>query len=267
MAPCATTGGGLVTAYRDRKSAIRSISDAPYWHWTWRLNTPFSWLVHCIFHFTRFHCGRIKSSPKWWISGCSFMLLLHIHLIDHHISINLKAEQWPQDYWALCKQCSAHTIHLNSTSTECDKLFLKAQDIFFQITFIFVPQSKTPNLKIAVSWVVITGKHWGWSFIMRLLGSMGRSVSVAFTENTKCPSREQAGQSVNMWKVRERNAFHTSFINLHKLHKLISLTIKSVVAGRVMSIIAASHFVAGLTRNALRATFHTQVLFYITISR
>lgn len=89
---------------------------------------------------------------------------------------------------------------------------------------------------------------------MRLLGSMGRSVSVAFTENTKCPSGEQAGQSVNTWKVRERNAFHTSFINLH--HQLISLTIKSVVAGRVMSIIAASNFVAGLTRNALRVTFH-----------
>lgn len=100
---------------------------------------------------------------------------------------------------------------------------------------------------------------------MRLLGSMGRSVSVAFTENTKCPSREQAGQSVNTWKVRERNVFHTSFINLH--HRLICLTIKSVVAGRVMSIMAASHFVAGLTRNALRATFHSQGLFYITISR
>lgn len=99
---------------------------------------------------------------------------------------------------------------------------------------------------------------------MRLLGSMGRSVSVAFTENTKCPSREQAGQSVNTWKVREINAFHTLFISLHQL---ISLTIKSVVAGRVMNIIAASHFVAGLTRNALRATFHSQGLFYITISR
>lgn len=34
---------------------------------------------------------------------------------------------------------------------------------------------------------------------MRFLGSMGGSVSEAITENTKCPSREQAGQRVKTY--------------------------------------------------------------------
>ncbi len=41
MVPRATTGGGLVTAYKDRKSAARFKSDASYSHWTWRLKTPY----------------------------------------------------------------------------------------------------------------------------------------------------------------------------------------------------------------------------------
>lgn len=39
MVPIATTGGGLVTAYRERKSAARFKSDASYSHWTCRLKT------------------------------------------------------------------------------------------------------------------------------------------------------------------------------------------------------------------------------------
>lgn len=39
MVPIATTGGGLVTAYRERKSAARFKSDASYSHWTCRLQT------------------------------------------------------------------------------------------------------------------------------------------------------------------------------------------------------------------------------------
>lgn len=41
MVPSATTGGGLVTAYRDRNSAARFKSEASYSHWTWRLKMPF----------------------------------------------------------------------------------------------------------------------------------------------------------------------------------------------------------------------------------
>lgn len=41
MVPSATTGGGLVTAFKDRNSAARFKSEASYSHWTWRLKMPF----------------------------------------------------------------------------------------------------------------------------------------------------------------------------------------------------------------------------------
>lgn len=68
-------------------------------------------------------------------------------------------------------------------------------------TFILAPQSVTPTLKTAMSGVVTTGKHSGWSLIMRLLGSISTSVSVVLTEKTKCPSREQSGESVKRQKM------------------------------------------------------------------
>lgn len=40
MDPSAMTGGGLVTAYKDRSSAARFRSEESYSHWTWRLKTP-----------------------------------------------------------------------------------------------------------------------------------------------------------------------------------------------------------------------------------
>ncbi len=91
-------------------------------------------------------------------------------------------------------KCSV-TLDNLSSNPSCD--WISCQSWVCSITFIFAPQSITPILKTAVSGVVTTGKHCGWSLTMRLLGSMGGSVSVAFTENTKCPSREQAGGSVD----------------------------------------------------------------------
>lgn len=101
---------------------------------------------------------------------------------------------------------------------------------------------------------------------MRLLGSMGRSVSVAFTENTKCPSREQAGGMVN---TRE-NVFCLHCLckcYTKSLERNANLTVESVVAGGIRSIVAASQFVACVSRNALVATVHSQSSFYVTISR
>lgn len=98
---------------------------------------------------------------------------------------------------------------------------------------------------------------------MRLLGSMGRSVSVAFTENTKCPSREQAGGMVN---TRE-NVFCLCKCYTKSLERNANLTVESVVAGGIRSIVAASQFVACVSRNALVATVHSQSSFYVTISR
>lgn len=40
--PSATTGGGVVTACKERKLAARIKSDASYSHWTWRLKSPIS---------------------------------------------------------------------------------------------------------------------------------------------------------------------------------------------------------------------------------
>lgn len=95
---------------------------------------------------------------------------------------------------------------------------------------------------------------------------MGRSVSVAFTENTKCPSREQAGGTVNT----QENMFCLHCLckcYTKSLETSANLTVESVVAGRIMSIVAASHFVACVSRNALVATVHSQSLFYVTVSR
>lgn len=43
--PSATTGGRLVTEYKDRKFAAGIKSVASYSHWTWRLKSPNKWAL------------------------------------------------------------------------------------------------------------------------------------------------------------------------------------------------------------------------------
>lgn len=92
--------------------------------------------------------------------------------------------------------------------------------------------------------------------MMRLLGSM--SPSVRFTENTKCPSREQSAG--------------TGYVTngprpLHQPFPCSFLTIESVVAGRVSGVIAASEFGADLDGNVPFPTVHSQSSFGVTDSR
>lgn len=157
MAPCATTGGGLVTAYRDFKSAARFKSEALYLHWTWSLSAHkififLQWIAFC----TKPSCNMgTKCSQKWGFSCCAFIPLLQIHLVDHCISVSLKAVHQPK---------RLKDMHSKSTSMK----------IFFRLplTLSRNPWPQTWRwLHLGWPWQGNSeGDPWPWGFLDQWVG-------------------------------------------------------------------------------------------------
>lgn len=90
---------------------------------------------------------------------------------------------------------------------------------------------------------------------------MGTSVSVASTEKTKCPSKEQAAGT-------EVHICNSPGLPPHMLLRMSTgLTIKSVEARRITHIIAAAQFDALMAVNAGPAAVHPKCSFYVTFPR
>lgn len=119
MAPCATTGGGLVTAYRDCKSAARFKSEALYSHWTWSLNThthmhTLLLAVNYILHFTELHHGDEKLTEI-----ANFSVRFYSAPPDPpHRSSHLHQPESQKIYRTPYKKGFSHTfkLHLNEVS-------------------------------------------------------------------------------------------------------------------------------------------------------
>lgn len=199
--PWATTGGGLVTAYSDCKSSARFKSEALYTHWTSSLKTTVCLAANCIFHLAELrhedetltemaNPWRFDSAPPWPPHRLS-----HLPQPESHA--------WTREVWrTVCKSSFLHTIKLHLNKEAKNELVF---NLFLQFTFVLVAQSAARNLKMAPSWEVATWEQCGWSLAIRFLGSMGGSVSEADNENTKCPSREQAGQHVKTHGERQQD--------------------------------------------------------------
>lgn len=91
---------------------------------------------------------------------------------------------------------------------------------------------------------------------------MGTSVSVASTEKTKCPSREQAAGE----KVHISNSLG-GLIPYMLLWMSTHLTIKSVEARRIRHIVAAAQCDALVAGNTGPATVHPKSSVYFTFPR
>lgn len=96
--PSATTGGRVVTAYKERKLAARIKSGTSYSHWTWRLKSPISSAWFITAH-KKVNTGKRETktthSPKWGLVGWRFSgSFFQFHLINDHTSIDLKPKSF-----------------------------------------------------------------------------------------------------------------------------------------------------------------------------
>lgn len=100
----------------------------------------------------------------------------------------------------------------------------------------------------------------------RLLGSMGGCVSVAFTENTKCPSREQAGQS-HKTRFAEETFEMVDFACASNQPTSAHLTIEAIITVCSTEVVTASQFDAGVTGDAPVAAVYPERFVGVTVSR